>query len=251
MTAEQIRGGHVCPREMLAMCSFPFCGRSSTVLARQGRPDFRLCDAAHLQKSGRTAWQDTQIRQTMDPPCPPLRGFKCRAASGETKKTTDRHAYGQAPTALAVLRDGDSSPLLLGHWRGRAKRFQDGRVRFIGAGDKRHLTISTVVTVAGAVMAQLFVECATVVQYLPEHKKIFHSFRESQWCTESRCQELFEWLGERVRKQRFLQRVLLCECSSVHPKASLMEWVRAAHPEYHVLFIPGGYKADISSQQPL
>ena len=45
-------------------------------------------------------------------------------------------------------------------------------------------------------------------------------------------------------------------CASVHRKASLLEWIRTAHPECHVLFIPGGYTAelqpaDIAIQQPL
>ena len=48
----------------------------------------------------------------------------------------------------------------LGH-RGWARPKQDGRVRFIGAEDKRNLTISTVVTMTGTIMAQLIVEGAT------------------------------------------------------------------------------------------
>ena len=67
------------------------------------------------------------------------------------------------------------------------------------------------------------------------------------WCIESTRQELIEWLGDWV---------LLWDCASVHPKASLLEWVRAAHPECHVLFIPGGctaelQPADISIHKPL
>ena len=50
--------------------------------------------------------------------------------------------------------------------------------------------------------------------------------------------------------------VLLWDYASVHRKASLMDWVRAAHPECHMLFVPFGYTAelqpaDISIQQPL
>ena len=142
--------------------------------------------------------------------------------------------------------------------RGWATPKQDGRVRFIGAADKRNLTISTVVTMTGTIMAQLIVEGTTkrVVQDLPQHEKLSYTFSESHWCTESTCQELIEWLGAWVRKQGFLHWVLLWDCASVHRKASLLEWIRTAHPECHVLFIPGGYTAelqpaDIAIQQPL
>ena len=43
-------------REMLAMCSFPFCERSAAVLMQ---PTF---------DRGRATWHDAQIRHTMDPP---------------------------------------------------------------------------------------------------------------------------------------------------------------------------------------
>ena len=136
--------------------------------------------------------------------------------------------------------------------RGWVKPKQDRRVRFIGADDKRNITISTVVTMTGTFMAQLIVDNATkrVVQDLPEHEKISYTFSDSHECTESTCQELIEWLGAWVRKQGFLHWVLLWDCASVHQKASLMEWIRTAH----VLFIPGGYTAelqpaDISIQQ--
>ena len=75
------------------------------------------------------------------------------------------HARGQAPIALDVPRDGvRSAPILhrqhdetaaklLGLWhRGWARPKQDGRVRFIGAADKRNLTISTVVTMTGTII---------------------------------------------------------------------------------------------------
>ena len=89
-----------------------------------------------------------------------------------------------------------------------------------------------------------------------QHEKLSYTFSESHWCTESTCQELIEWLGAWVRKQGFLHWVLLWDCASVHRKASLLEWIRTAHPECHVLFIPGGYTAelqpaDIAIQQPL
>ena len=59
-----------------------------------------------------------------------------------------------------------------------------------------------------------------------------------------------------MRQQGFLHWVLLWDCASVHQKTSLLEWILTAHPECHVLFIPGGYTAelqpaDISIQQPL
>ena len=98
--------------------------------------------------------------------------------------------------------------------------------------------------------------CKRVVQDLPQLEKLSYSFSESHWCTESTCQELIEWLGSWVRKQGFLHWMLLWDCASVHRKASLLEWIRTAHPECHVLFIPGGYTAelqpaDIAIQQPL
>ena len=86
------------------------------------------------------------------------------------------------------------------------------------------------------------------VQDLPKHEKISYSFSESHWCTESTCQELIEWLGAWVRKQAFLHFLLLWDCASVHRKASLLEWIRTAHPECHVLFIPGGYTGSCSQQ---
>ena len=50
--------------------------------------------------------------------------------------------------------------------------------------------------------------------------------------------------------------MLLWDCASVHRKPSMLEWIRTAHPECHVLFVPGGYTAkvqlaDILIQQPL
>ena len=94
-------------------------------------------------------------------------------------------------------------------------------------------------------MAQLTVEGATkrVVQDLPEHEKISYSFSESRWCTESTCQELIEWLGAWLRQQGFLQWVLLWGCASVHRKAFLMEWVRAAHPELRTSWLHSGVAA--------
>ena len=110
----------------------------------------------------------------------------------------------------------------------------------------------------GTIMAQLIVEGATkrVVQDLPQHENISYTFSESHWWSESTCQELIEWLGSLVRKQGFLHWVLLWDCACVHRKASMLEWIRTAHPECRVLFIPGCYTAelqpaDIAIQQPL
>ena len=165
--------------------------------------------------------------------------------------------YGVHPSCIMNMDETAAKLLGLGH-RGWARPKQDGRVRFIGAADKRNLTISTVVTMTGTIMAQLIVEGTTkrVVQDLPQHEKLSYTFSESHWCTESTCQELIEWLGAWVRKQGFLHWVLPWDCASVHRKASLLEWIRTAHPECHVLFIPGGYTAelqpaDIAIQQPL
>ena len=66
---------------------------------------------------------------------------------------------------------------------------------------------------------------------------------------ESTRQELIEWLGAWVRKQGFLHWVLLWDCASVHRKASLLEWIRTAHPECHVLFILGGYTAEAAASR--
>ena len=196
--------------------------------------------------------------------------FKYRVASGGTKKTTDpklvdTHVdklrlrlmyyvteYGVHPSCIMNMDETAVKLLGLGH-RGWATPKQDGRVRFIGAADKRSLTISTVVTMTGTIMAQPIVEGATkrVVQDLPQHENISYTFSESHWCTQSTCQP---WCSG--AKKGFLHWVLLWDCASVHRKASLLEWIRTAHPECHVLFIPGGYTAelqpaDIAIQQPL
>ena len=42
--------------------------------------------ASHLRQSGRATWHEAQTRRSMDLRCA---GFKYRAASGGTKKTTD------------------------------------------------------------------------------------------------------------------------------------------------------------------
>ena len=157
-------------REMLAMCSYHFCERSATALARQVS-DFRVCDAAPLRQSGGATLHETQIWRSMHPPFHPLRRLqvsrRIRRDQESDGPQAGGHARGQAPIALGVLRDG--------------------RVRFIGADDKRHLTISTVVTMTDTFMAQLFVEGAMkrVLQVLPEHEKISCSFSESHWCSDA------------------------------------------------------------------
>ena len=202
-------------------------------------------------------------------------GFRYRTASGAIKTAKDPMLvdvhidklrlrlmhyvteYNVHPSCIINMDETAAKLMGLGH-RGWARPQQDGRVRFIGAEDKRNLTISTVVTMTGIIMAQLIVEGTTkrVLQDMPEYEKISCSFSDSHWCTESTCQELIEWLGAWVRKRGFLHWVLLWDCASVHRKASLLEWIRTAHPECHVVFIPGGFTAelqpaDISIQQPL
>ena len=171
-----------------------------------------------------------------------------------THYVTEYHVH---PSCIINMDETAAKLMGLGH-RGWARPQQDGRVRFIGAEDKRNLTISTVVTMTDTIMAQLIVEGTTkrVLQNLPEHEKISCSFSDSHWCTEITCRELIDWLGAWVRKRGFLHWVLLWDCASVHRKASLLEWIRTAHPECHVLFIPGGFAAelqpaDISIQQSL
>ena len=258
-------------RETLSMRSFPFCedrvGEAGVPFsACVMQPIFnRVADQHGMSRRFGHRWIYHFLR---------CAGFRYRVASGETKKTTDpkqvdTHVdklrlrlmhyvteYGVHPSCIINMDEATAKLLGLGQ-RGWARPKQDGRVRFIGAADKRNVTISTVVTMTGTIMAQLIVEGTTkgVVQDLPKHEKISYSFSESHWCTESTCQELIEWLGAWVRKQGFLHWVLW-DCASVHRKASLLEWIRIAHPECHVLFIPGGYTAelqpaDIAIQQHL
>ena len=54
-------------------CDHSHSAREVRPCWRGRRPGLRVCDAAHLQQSGRAAWHDTQIRHTLDPPLPPLR----------------------------------------------------------------------------------------------------------------------------------------------------------------------------------
>ena len=85
------------------------------------------------------------------------------------------------------------------------------------------------------------------MQDLPTPEKIHCSFSESHWCTESTRQEPTEWLDTGVRKQGFPRWAPLWDCASVHRKASLMERARTAHPESHVVFVPGGCTAELHS----
>ena len=262
-------------REMLAMCVIPILREQCDRVGEAGvpisacvmQPIFnRVAEQHGMTRRFGHRWIYHFLR---------CAGFKYRVASGGSKKTTDpklldTHVdklrlrlmyyvteYNVHPSCIVNMDETAAKLLGLGQ-RGWARPKQDGRVRLIGAADKRNITISTVVTMTGTIMAQLIVEGATkrVVQDLPQHEKLSYTFSESHWCTESTCQELIEWLGAWVRKQGFLHWVLLWDCASVHRKASLLEWIRTAHPECHVLFIPGGYTAelqpaDIAIQQPL
>ena len=173
-------------------------------------------------------------------------GFKYRVASGGTQRTKDPKLldthmgklrwrlmyfvmeYKVRPSCIINMDETTANFLGLGQ-RGWAKPNKYERVRFIGAEDKRNLTILTVVTMTGTITAQLIVEGAMkrVVQDLPENVSDRHE------CTERTCQELIEWLGAWVRKQGFLHWVLLWDCASVHQKASLMEWIRTAPRALH------------------
>ena len=90
---------------------------------RGRRPDFCVCDAARLQPSGRAAWHDTQIQHQVDPPFPPLRRLqvsrRIRRDQEDDGPQTGRHARGQAPIALDVLRDGVQGAPILHHEHGR------------------------------------------------------------------------------------------------------------------------------------
>ena len=120
---------------------------------------------------------------------PPLRGLQ---VSRRVRRDQDDgpqaagHARGQAPIALDLLRDGVRSAPILHHQHGRdgsealgpgaawLGETEAGRTGgFISAADKRNLTISTVVTVTGTIVAQLIVEGTTkrVAQDLPEDEK--------------------------------------------------------------------------------
>ena len=207
-------------RDGLALCHLSRQDTSRGVPS-QGRHRSKVCacvqrvaGASSLQPSGRAAWHDTQIRHTLDPPLPPLRGLQVsrrvrRAQEDDGPKLVDTHVdklrlrlmhyvteYGVHPSCIMDMDETATKLLGLGH-RGWATPKQDGRVRFIGAAHKRNLTISTVVTMTGTTMAQLIVEGTTkrVAQDLPQHKKLSYTFSESHWCTESTRQELIEWLG--------------------------------------------------------
>ena len=126
-------------------------------------------------------------------------GFRYRTASGAIKTAKDPMLvdvhidklrlrlmhyvteYNVQPSCIINMDETAAKLMGLGH-RGWARPQQDGRVRFIGAEDKRNLTISTVVTMTGTIMAQLIVEGTTkrVLQDMPEHEKISCSFSDSQ-----------------------------------------------------------------------
>ena len=118
MTSRRNAANH----EMLAMRSHS--AREVRPCWRGRRPDFRVCDAAHLRQSGRATWHDTQIRQAVDPPLPPLRGLQVsrRVDQEDDGPQAVGHARGQAPIALDAQRDGVQRAAILHHEHGR-----DGR----------------------------------------------------------------------------------------------------------------------------
>ena len=119
-------------------CAHSHSAREVRPCWRDRRPDIRVCDAAHLQQSGRATRHDTQIQHQMDPPFSP-HGPQAGGQEG-----------GQASIALNVLRDGVRSAPLLHHQHGRdcsgRDRSKVDGLRFTGVADKRILTIWTVVT---------------------------------------------------------------------------------------------------------
>ena len=160
-------------------------------------------------------------------------GFKYRVASGGTKKTTDpklvdTHVdklrlrlmyyvteYGVHLSCIMNMDETAAKLLGLGQ-RGWARPKQDGRVRFIGAANKRNITISTVVTMTGTIMAQLIVEGATkrVVQDLPQHEKLSYSFSERHREHMPGADRVAWRLGPKTRVLALGAAVGLCLCPS-------------------------------------
>ena len=249
------------PRD--ACDAIPFCQRSTTVLARQASR-FPRCVMQLI--FDRVAEQHGMTRRFGkrggSATSSAARGFKYRA--GWTKKTTDpklldTHVdklrlrlmhnvteYNVQPSCIHEHgRDGREVLGLGAAWLGETEAGRTGAL-LIGAADKRNLTISTVVTMTGTIMA-------------PAHRGRRH---ETTWCRtchstrssptasaratgapRAHARSLSNSLALGVRKQGFLHWVLLWDCASVHRKASLLQWIRTAHLECHVLFIPGGYTA--------
>ena len=123
-----------------------------------------MCDAAHLQQSGRAAWNDTQIRLAVDLP-PAEVSRRVRRDQEDDGPQTGGHVnklrlplmyyvteYGVHPFCTMNMDETAAKLLGLGHC-GWVTPKQDGRMRFVGAADKRSLTISTVVTMTGTIMA--------------------------------------------------------------------------------------------------
>ena len=90
---------------------------------RGRRPGLRVCDAAHLQQSGRATRHDAQIRPQMDLPLPPLRRLqvsrRVRRDQENDGSQAVGHARGQASIALDVLRDGVQRAPILHREHGR------------------------------------------------------------------------------------------------------------------------------------
>ena len=187
-------------------------------------------------------------------------GFKYRAASEGRNKTkdpmlTDMHMdnlrwrlthYVTENKVHHSLDETAAKLMGLGH-RGWAKPKQDGRVRFIGAEDNRNLTISTVVTMTGTVMAQLiFLGRHETSAAEPQRQPLVH--REHV----PGADRLAWRLGSKTRILALVAAVELRFC----PSKGFPAGVRTAHLECHVLFIPGGciadlQPADIAIQRPL
>ena len=147
----------------------------------------------------------------MAPACVPTKQLRKRL--GENKKE------GRQPRDACTGRLQSSWAWDTVDERNRSKL--DG-LRLIGAADKRHLTIPTVVS-------QLIVKGATerVVQGMQELEKDFVQLQRDP----SVHPEHMPGANRAVNALGCRNGVLLCVRASVHRNASLMEWVRAAHPE--------------------
>ena len=203
-------------------------------------------------------------------------GFKYRAASGGHKKTKDpklvdmhmdklrlrlmHHVTEHKVHPACIMNMDETAAKLLGPGRrGWARPKEDGRVRFIGAEDKGNLTISTVVTMTGTIMAQLIVVGATkrVVEDVPEHEEDFPQLQRQPLVHREHVPGAgrMAWrLGAKTKD--------FCTgcCCGIAPLSiqRLRCWSGSVllTLECHVLCIPGGYTAelqpaDISVQQPL
>ena len=148
-----------------------------------------VCVMQPIFKSGRATWHDTQIRQAVDPPLPPLRGLQvsrrvwrwrdqagCWTHVDKLRLRLMHHVTEYEVHPSCNVKMDETAAKLLGlRQRGWAKPKHDGRVRFIGTADKRNLTISTVIAEGTT---------KRVVRDLPEHENISYSFSVSHWGTD-------------------------------------------------------------------